>query len=202
MLLLFLLLLSAMSSYLFIIKSELPLVIQSFLKNEASNEWETAVKVITALMDPLCRGVDFMFLEYWLLSSVCLTVFFCREWFLNGNILIIIVSIFIILPLAIMKQLGMFSILSSHFFFLHTVCFVAFCQVHFHVLFFFLFLFFIIHCHWFYCWFRHLFFHCPPGYLGYTSGFSLSCMVFFLISVSQTEHTNKQIIVNCNQPYP
>lgn len=136
MLLLFLLLLSAMSSYLFIIKSELPLVIQSFLKNEASNEWETAVKVITALMDPLCRGVDFMFLEYWLLSSVCLTVFFCREWFLNGNILIIIVSIFIILPLAIMKQLGMFSILSSHFFFLHTVCFVAFCQVHFHVLFF------------------------------------------------------------------
>ncbi|XP_008317455.1 sodium-coupled neutral amino acid transporter 3 [Cynoglossus semilaevis] len=76
----------AMSSYLFIIKSELPLVIQSFLKNEASNE----------------------------------------EWFLNGNILIIIVSIFIILPLAIMKQLG---------------------------------------------------------YLGYTSGFSLSCMVFFLISV-------------------
>lgn len=139
-----------------------------------------------------------------LIIVICLfdRFFFCREWFLNGNILIIIVSIFIILPLAIMKQLGMFSILSSHFFFLHTVCFVAFCQVHFHVLFFFLFLFFIIHCHWFYCWFRHLFFHCPPGYLGYTSGFSLSCMVFFLISVSQTEHTNKLIIVNCNQPYP
>uniref|UniRef100_A0A8C6V9C8 Solute carrier family 38 member 5a n=1 Tax=Neogobius melanostomus TaxID=47308 RepID=A0A8C6V9C8_9GOBI len=48
------------------------------------------------------------------------------EWFLNGNYLIIIVSICIILPLALMKQLG---------------------------------------------------------YLGYTSGFSLSCMVFFLISV-------------------
>ncbi|XP_029362085.1 sodium-coupled neutral amino acid transporter 3-like [Echeneis naucrates] len=76
----------AMSSYLFIIKSELPLVIQAFLRTqEVSN-----------------------------------------EWYLNGNYLIIIVSAFIILPLAIMKQLG---------------------------------------------------------YLGYTSGFSLSCMVFFLISV-------------------
>uniref|UniRef100_A0A665V4N7 Solute carrier family 38 member 5a n=1 Tax=Echeneis naucrates TaxID=173247 RepID=A0A665V4N7_ECHNA len=72
----------AMSSYLFIIKSELPLVIQAFLRTQ--------------------------------------------EWYLNGNYLIIIVSAFIILPLAIMKQLG---------------------------------------------------------YLGYTSGFSLSCMVFFLISV-------------------
>uniref|UniRef100_A0A672KS47 Sodium-coupled neutral amino acid transporter 3-like n=1 Tax=Sinocyclocheilus grahami TaxID=75366 RepID=A0A672KS47_SINGR len=48
------------------------------------------------------------------------------EWFLNGNYLIIIVSILIILPLALMRQLG---------------------------------------------------------YLGYTSGFSLTCMVFFLISV-------------------
>uniref|UniRef100_A0A4W6DR66 Solute carrier family 38 member 5 n=1 Tax=Lates calcarifer TaxID=8187 RepID=A0A4W6DR66_LATCA len=75
----------AMSSYLFIIKSELPLVIQAFLDKENTG-----------------------------------------EWFLNGNYLIIIVSAFIILPLALMKQLG---------------------------------------------------------YLGYTSGFSLSCMVFFLISV-------------------
>uniref|UniRef100_A0A671N2D8 Sodium-coupled neutral amino acid transporter 3-like n=1 Tax=Sinocyclocheilus anshuiensis TaxID=1608454 RepID=A0A671N2D8_9TELE len=48
------------------------------------------------------------------------------EWFLNGNYLIIIVSVFIILPLALMRRLG---------------------------------------------------------YLGYTSGFSLTCMVFFLISV-------------------
>uniref|UniRef100_A0A8C7Y0T5 Solute carrier family 38 member 5a n=1 Tax=Oryzias sinensis TaxID=183150 RepID=A0A8C7Y0T5_9TELE len=69
----------AMSSYLFIVKSELPLVIQAFL-----------------------------------------------EWFMNGNYLIIIVSAVIIFPLALMKRLG---------------------------------------------------------YLGYTSGFSLSCMVFFLISV-------------------
>uniref|UniRef100_A0AAQ5YQN9 Amino acid transporter transmembrane domain-containing protein n=1 Tax=Amphiprion ocellaris TaxID=80972 RepID=A0AAQ5YQN9_AMPOC len=76
----------AMSSYLFIVKSELPLVIQAFLgKHENTG-----------------------------------------EWFLNGNYLIIIVSALIILPLALMKQLG---------------------------------------------------------YLGYTSGFSLSCMVFFLISV-------------------
>ncbi|KAM4562862.1 sodium-coupled neutral amino acid transporter 3 isoform 1-T4 [Odontesthes bonariensis] len=76
----------AMSSYLFIIKSELPLVIQAFLgKTENTG-----------------------------------------EWFLNGNYLVIIVSGLIILPLALMRQLG---------------------------------------------------------YLGYTSGFSLSCMVFFLISV-------------------
>lgn len=38
-----------------------------------------------------------------------------REWFLNGNYLIIIVSALIILPLALMKQLGMFFILLSHF---------------------------------------------------------------------------------------
>ncbi|KAM4610236.1 sodium-coupled neutral amino acid transporter 3-like isoform 1-T2 [Polymixia lowei] len=76
----------AMSSYLFIVKSELPLVIQAFLgKHENTG-----------------------------------------EWFLEGNYLIIIVSAGIILPLALMRQLG---------------------------------------------------------YLGYTSGFSLTCMVFFLISV-------------------
>ncbi|XP_010348478.1 sodium-coupled neutral amino acid transporter 5 [Saimiri boliviensis] len=75
----------AMSSYLFIIKSELPLVIRTFL-----------------YMDP--EG----------------------DWFLTGNLLIIIVSVFIILPLALMKHLG---------------------------------------------------------YLGYTSGLSLTCMLFFLVSV-------------------
>ncbi|XP_034074106.1 sodium-coupled neutral amino acid transporter 3-like [Gymnodraco acuticeps] len=76
----------AMSSYLFIVKSELPLVIQAFLSKQENT----------------------------------------GEWFLNGNYLIIIVSVAIILPLALMKQLG---------------------------------------------------------YLGYTSGFSLCCMVFFVISV-------------------
>ncbi|XP_036388818.1 sodium-coupled neutral amino acid transporter 5b isoform X2 [Megalops cyprinoides] len=76
----------AMSSYLFIVKYELPLVIQAFLKMQSDS----------------------------------------GEWFLNGNYLIIIVSISVILPLALMRQLG---------------------------------------------------------YLGYTSGFSLTCMVFFLVSV-------------------
>nr|XP_046251905.1 sodium-coupled neutral amino acid transporter 3-like [Scatophagus argus]XP_046251906.1 sodium-coupled neutral amino acid transporter 3-like [Scatophagus argus]XP_046251907.1 sodium-coupled neutral amino acid transporter 3-like [Scatophagus argus]XP_046251908.1 sodium-coupled neutral amino acid transporter 3-like [Scatophagus argus] len=76
----------AMSSYLFIVKSELPLVIQAFLSKQENT----------------------------------------GEWFLEGKYLIIIVSLCVILPLAVMKQLG---------------------------------------------------------YLGYTSGFSLSCMVFFLISV-------------------
>ncbi|XP_034731730.1 sodium-coupled neutral amino acid transporter 5b [Etheostoma cragini] len=76
----------AMSSYLFIVKSELPLVIQAFLGQTSSSD----------------------------------------DWFMNGNYLIIIVTLGIILPLALMKHLG---------------------------------------------------------YLGYTSGFSLSCMVFFLSAV-------------------
>uniref|UniRef100_A0A7N6C3N6 Solute carrier family 38 member 3b n=1 Tax=Anabas testudineus TaxID=64144 RepID=A0A7N6C3N6_ANATE len=77
----------AMSSYLYIVKSELPLVIQAFLKADFNSDL----------------------------------------WYLNGNYLVIMVSASIILPLALMKQLG---------------------------------------------------------YLGYTSGFSLSCMVFFLTAVS------------------
>ncbi|XP_044203705.1 sodium-coupled neutral amino acid transporter 3-like isoform X1 [Thunnus albacares] len=77
----------AMSSYLFIVKSEFPLVIQAFMKGDPNSD----------------------------------------VWYLNGNYLVIMVSVGIILPLALMKQLG---------------------------------------------------------YLGYTSGFSLSCMVFFLIAVT------------------
>ncbi|XP_006758917.1 PREDICTED: sodium-coupled neutral amino acid transporter 5 [Myotis davidii] len=80
----------AMSSYLFIIKSELPLVIGTFLNMEPE-----------------------------------------RGWFLNGNLLIIMVSVLIILPLALMRHLG---------------------------------------------------------YLGYTSGLSLTCMLFFLISVIYKFH--------------
>ncbi|KAG9276894.1 sodium-coupled neutral amino acid transporter 3 isoform X1 [Astyanax mexicanus] len=76
----------AMSSYLFIVKSEFPLVIQAFLRADSESE----------------------------------------EWYLNGNYLVILVTVCIILPLALMKQLG---------------------------------------------------------YLGYASGFSLSCMVFFLSAV-------------------
>ncbi|PNJ32287.1 SLC38A3 isoform 7 [Pongo abelii] len=75
----------AMSSYLYIIKSELPLVIQTFLNLEKTS-----------------------------------------DWYMNGNYLVILVSVTVILPLALMRQLG---------------------------------------------------------YLGYSSGFSLSCMVFFLIAV-------------------
>uniref|UniRef100_A0A7N8YNJ7 Sodium-coupled neutral amino acid transporter 3-like n=1 Tax=Mastacembelus armatus TaxID=205130 RepID=A0A7N8YNJ7_9TELE len=68
----------AMSSYLFIVKSELPLVIQAFLGKQENT----------------------------------------GEWFLDGNYLVIIVSIVIILPLALMKQLGMFS-LRHHIFFIY-----------------------------------------------------------------------------------
>ncbi|XP_043943140.1 sodium-coupled neutral amino acid transporter 4-like [Protopterus annectens] len=73
----------AMSSYLFIVKYELPEVIRSFMGLQENS----------------------------------------GEWYLNGNYLIVIVSIAIILPLSLLKNLG---------------------------------------------------------YLGYTSGFSLTCMVFFL----------------------
>uniref|UniRef100_A0A673JKM7 Sodium-coupled neutral amino acid transporter 3-like n=1 Tax=Sinocyclocheilus rhinocerous TaxID=307959 RepID=A0A673JKM7_9TELE len=76
----------AMSSYLYIVKSEFPLVLQAFLKTDTSS----------------------------------------GDWYLNGNYLVVLVSLSVILPLALMKQLG---------------------------------------------------------YLGYTSGFSLSCMVFFLSAV-------------------
>uniref|UniRef100_A0A8B9J8P3 Solute carrier family 38 member 4 n=1 Tax=Astyanax mexicanus TaxID=7994 RepID=A0A8B9J8P3_ASTMX len=77
----------AMSSYLFIVKYELPEVIRAFMGIEESS----------------------------------------GEWYLNGNYLVVFVSFGIILPLSLLKNLG---------------------------------------------------------YLGYTSGFSLSCMVFFLGVVS------------------
>ncbi|KAM8884231.1 sodium-coupled neutral amino acid transporter 4 isoform 1-T3 [Synchiropus picturatus] len=73
----------AMSSYLFIVKYELPEVIRAFLGVEESS----------------------------------------GEWYMNGNYLVVFVSVGIILPLSLLKNLG---------------------------------------------------------YLGYTSGFSLTCMVFFL----------------------
>lgn len=83
-----------------------------------------------------------------------------RNWYLNGNYLVILVSVTVILPLALMRQLGecgrarasegdvggMYgrgppSLTAPHSHF--------------------------------------------AGYLGYSSGFSLSCMVFFLIAVSR-----------------
>ncbi|XP_060788026.1 sodium-coupled neutral amino acid transporter 5 [Neoarius graeffei] len=85
----------AMSSYLFIVKKELPAVIQGLLGTQTD-----------------------------------------VEWYLSGNYLIIIVSICIIFPLALMRHLG---------------------------------------------------------YLGYTSGFSLTCMFFFLIAVIY-----KKIVMSCS----
>ncbi|XP_032038069.1 sodium-coupled neutral amino acid transporter 2 isoform X1 [Aythya fuligula] len=76
----------AMSSYLFIVKYELPLVIKTFMNIEENT----------------------------------------GEWYLNGDYLVLLVSVILILPLSLLKNLG---------------------------------------------------------YLGYTSGFSLLCMVFFLIVV-------------------
>uniref|UniRef100_A0A8D0AJZ7 Solute carrier family 38 member 4 n=1 Tax=Sander lucioperca TaxID=283035 RepID=A0A8D0AJZ7_SANLU len=86
----------AMSSYLFIVKYELPEVIRAFL------------------------GLDEI----------------SGEWYLNGNYLVVFVSIGIILPLSILKNLG---------------------------------------------------------YLGYTSGFSLSCMVFFLGVVSSPHPDDEEM---------
>uniref|UniRef100_A0A673GYZ8 Sodium-coupled neutral amino acid transporter 3-like n=1 Tax=Sinocyclocheilus rhinocerous TaxID=307959 RepID=A0A673GYZ8_9TELE len=55
----------AMSSYLYIVKSEFPLVLQAFLKADTNS----------------------------------------GEWYLNGNYLVVLVSLSLILPLALMKQL-------------------------------------------------------------------------------------------------
>uniref|UniRef100_A0A3B3QZ24 Solute carrier family 38 member 5a n=1 Tax=Paramormyrops kingsleyae TaxID=1676925 RepID=A0A3B3QZ24_9TELE len=82
----------AMASYLFIVKSELPLIIEAFLGTPSDSQ----------------------------------------EWYLKGEYLVIIVSLTVIFPLALMRQLG---------------------------------------------------------YLGYTSGFSLTCMVFFIISVMYKKFT-------------
>uniref|UniRef100_A0A8D0L0Y7 Sodium-coupled neutral amino acid symporter 2 n=1 Tax=Strix occidentalis caurina TaxID=311401 RepID=A0A8D0L0Y7_STROC len=80
----------AMSSYLFIVKYELPLVIKTFMNIEETT----------------------------------------GEWYLNGDYLVLLVSVILILPLSLLKNLG---------------------------------------------------------YLGYTSGFSLLCMVFFLIVILKND---------------
>uniref|UniRef100_A0A8C2CW36 Solute carrier family 38 member 4 n=1 Tax=Cyprinus carpio TaxID=7962 RepID=A0A8C2CW36_CYPCA len=87
----------AMSSYLFIVKYELPEVIRAFLGLEENS----------------------------------------GEWYLNGNYAVVLVSIGIILPLSLLKNLG---------------------------------------------------------YLGYTSGFSLSCMVFFLGVVPKKTNKKKPAV--------
>ncbi|XP_073336589.1 sodium-coupled neutral amino acid transporter 4 [Pagrus major] len=106
----------AMSSYLFIVKYELPEVIRAFLALEENS----------------------------------------GEWYLNGNYLVVFVSIGIILPLSLLKNLG---------------------------------------------------------YLGYTSGFSLSCMVFFLgvVIYKKTQlpcplpffyHHSSNLSMNVSDMYP
>lgn len=168
-----------MSSYLFIVKSELPLVIQAFLGKQENTGW---VLVISQWII-----ISFFFLFFHILHSGILISFIflywlsLREWFLDGNYLIIIVSTCVILPLALMKQLGMFSIVESHILVLIFPSYSTSC-IHY--------LFTLVYTlYWSgsccmtpwqiisLCFFF-------PGYLGYTSGFSLSCMVFFLISVS------------------
>lgn len=39
-------------------------------------------------------------------DKLCVFVPLCSEWYLNGNYLVIFVSVAVILPLALMKQLG------------------------------------------------------------------------------------------------
>lgn len=103
---------SAMSSYLFIVKSELPLVIQAFFGKQENTGW--VWKQFSNLESH--KSVSFLFRNTLIFFF---TLFFWlsrREWFLNGNYLIIIVSVLIIFPLALMKHLGMFFILLHIFF--------------------------------------------------------------------------------------
>uniref|UniRef100_A0A673GY94 Sodium-coupled neutral amino acid transporter 3-like n=1 Tax=Sinocyclocheilus rhinocerous TaxID=307959 RepID=A0A673GY94_9TELE len=73
----------AMSSYLYIVKSEFPLVLQAFLKADTNS----------------------------------------GEWYLNGNYLVVLVSLSLILPLALMKQLVFLLLIFCIF---HFNC--AFCS--------------------------------------------------------------------------
>lgn len=73
-----------------------------------SHSWGVSPSLLTA-----CRNLSVQLSS----MSICLTVFFgrqlltmftclLRDWFLKGNLLIIIVSVLIILPLALMRHLG------------------------------------------------------------------------------------------------
>lgn len=106
-----------------------------------------------------------------------------RDWYMNGNYLVILVSVTIILPLALMKQLGKsggccvrhrgpalwgsrrvtvpawgWQARRGHPASVGVLPVPTGCSLS------------------------------SPGYLGYASGFSLSCMGFFLISVSTCRH--------------
>ncbi|KAM9185882.1 sodium-coupled neutral amino acid transporter 3 isoform 2-T3 [Dugong dugon] len=124
----------AMSSYLYIIKSELPLVIQTFMNLEDKTLWDREMqdaeskrdhKLPGQCLSPLHHEEDAGMVPILQMGKRALRAE-DRNWYVNGNYLVILVSVTIILPLALMRQLG---------------------------------------------------------YLGYSSGLSLSCMVFFLIAV-------------------
>lgn len=141
-------------------------------------------------------------MENWFFFSHLFVWLFLSHWFVNGNYLIIIVSACVILPLALMKQLGMFFILPSHFLLKENFSYSCRCHV------------MLTSCCLLLFWnermtnpsllnlfsfksFCHILLSLSaPGYLGYTSGFSLSCMMFFLISVSQWRHTK------CDRLFP
>lgn len=82
-----------------------------------------------------------------------------RDWYVNGNYLVILVSVTIILPLALMRQLGEHGGVGASGGRVGRTSDGG-PQAH-----------------------GRPFPH-SAGYLGYSSGFSLSCMVFFLIAVS------------------
>lgn len=123
--------------------------------------------------------------------------FACSDWFMNGNYLIIIVTVGIILPLAMMKHLGtsLQTVIMSYDSLIHQIiwlfsllCSCPLCNINqmqkkksWQS-----FLIFCVSCNSNNALDTrpiHLFL-CLAGYLGYTSGFSLSCMVFFLSAVS------------------
>lgn len=87
--------LAAMSSYLFIVKYELPEVIRTFMHLEESSGWASVLFKNNAR---LCFHLPF--------SAVVHLFCICSEWYLNGNYLVVFVSVGIILPLSLLKNLG------------------------------------------------------------------------------------------------
>lgn len=95
---------------------------------------------------------------------MCFFFLFSSEWYTNGDYLVLLVSLFIILPLSLLRNLGQYQyqieeikspVYNLFFFFLKSV--ISFASL---------------------------------GYLGYTSGLSLLCMVFFLIVVSRKRNVS------------
>ncbi|KAI4879594.1 hypothetical protein NFI96_007528 [Prochilodus magdalenae] len=96
----------SMSSYLFIVKSEFPLVIQAFLKADSNSGIESVGLMSSGLRvwtyESADGGVPVPLVEG---LGICMV----GEWYLNGNYLVVLVTLSVILPLALMKQLGSVS---------------------------------------------------------------------------------------------